>query len=103
VLQSAALVGGGSRSAFWGALCATALGLPLRRHVGAEVGAALGAARLGRLAQTGEDVAKVCVAPEILETYRPDSERQEQLMRRLAQYRRLYVSLAEQFGRFSQT
>ncbi|MFS2113382.1 FGGY-family carbohydrate kinase, partial [Herbaspirillum frisingense] len=103
VLQSAALVGGGSRSAFWGELCATALGIPLRRHAGAEVGAALGAARLGRLAHRGEDVAKVCVAPEILETYHPDSGRQEQLMRRLAQYRRLYASLAEEFSRFSRT
>ncbi|ALU90576.1 D-xylulose kinase [Herbaspirillum rubrisubalbicans M1] len=101
VLHSAAFVGGGSRSAFWGQLCATALGIPLRHHAGAEVGAALGAARLGRLAQTGEDVRDVCVAPEVLERYAPDQARQSQLMRRLEQYRRLYPCLAPEFFAFS--
>ena len=102
VLQSAAFVGGGSRSAFWGELCATALGIPLRRHAGAEVGAALGAARLGRLAHTREEVARVCVPPEVLEWYRPDTARQGPLQRRLAQYQRLYDCLADEFISFSQ-
>ncbi|WP_044530637.1 xylulokinase [Herbaspirillum sp. B65] len=101
VLHSAAFVGGGSRSAFWGQLCATALGIPLRHHAGAEVGAALGAARLGRLAHTSEDVRDVCVAPEVLERYAPDQARQSQLMRRLEQYRRLYSCLAPEFFAFS--
>lgn len=101
VLQSAALVGGGSRSAFWGELCATALGIPLRRHAGAEVGAALGAARLGRLAHTGEDVGRVCVAPEVLEAYQPDTTKQTQTAHRLQQYRNLYGSLREAFSTFT--
>ena len=103
LLKSAALVGGGSRSAFWGELCATALGIALRRHAGAEVGAAMGAARLARLADTGEEAGRVCVAPEVLEWYRPDSARQAQLQRRLTQYRRLYRGLADEFIAFSQS
>ncbi|MFJ3058317.1 xylulokinase [Herbaspirillum sp. NPDC087042] len=101
MLESAAFVGGGSRSAFWGELCATALGIPLRRHAGAEVGAALGAARLGRLAVTGEPVQDVCAAPAVLETYAPDAGRQAQTQRRLGQYRRLYAALVGEFSVFA--
>ncbi len=100
VLESAAFVGGGSRSAFWGELCATALGIPLRRHAGAEVGAALGAARLGRMAVTGESAQEVCVAPAVLETYVPDTSRMDLTQGRLGQYRRLYVALAGEFAMF---
>ncbi|MET3433485.1 xylulokinase [Herbaspirillum seropedicae] len=100
-LESAAFVGGGSRSAFWGVLCATALGIPLRRHAGAEVGAALGAARLGRLAHTAEDAASVCLPPPIDETYLPDTHRQAQIIHRLARYRSLYGALRPEFAAFA--
>ncbi|MDR6395117.1 xylulokinase [Herbaspirillum seropedicae] len=101
-LESAAFVGGGSRSAFWGVLCATALGIPLRRHAGAEVGAALGAARLGRLAHTAEDAVSVCLPPPIDETYLPDTHRQAQITHRLARYRSLYGALRPEFAAFAQ-
>ncbi|MGO0789411.1 xylulokinase [Herbaspirillum seropedicae] len=100
-LESAALVGGGSRSAFWGVLCATALGIALRRHAGAEVGAALGAARLGRLAHTAEDAVSVCLPPPIDETYLPDTDRQAQITHRLARYRSLYGALRPEFAAFA--
>lgn len=101
VLESAAFVGGGSRSAFWGELCATALGIPLRRHAGAEVGAAMGAARLGRLAQTGEDAGGVCVAPVIEETYRPNAVQRDHIAHRLERYRNLYAALRAEFAAFA--
>ncbi|TDY85923.1 UNVERIFIED_ORG: xylulokinase [Herbaspirillum seropedicae] len=100
-LESAAFVGGGSRSAFWGELCATALGIPLRRHAGAEVGAALGAARLGRLARTGEDAVSVCTAPQIEQTYQPVTAHQDQSARRLERYRSLYRALRGEFAAFA--
>ena len=56
------LVGGGSRSALWAQIIADVLGIPVHRVEEGEVGAALGAARLGRLAATGEDPANVCSA-----------------------------------------
>ena len=52
------LVGGGSRSPLWAQICADVLGIPVHRVEEGEVGAALGAARLGRLAATGEDAAR---------------------------------------------
>ena len=48
-------MGGGSRSALWAQICADVLGIPVHRVEEGEVGAALGAARLGRLAATGEE------------------------------------------------
>ena len=53
------LVGGGSRSALWAQITADVLGIPVHRVEEGEVGAALGAARLGRLAATGEDLSLI--------------------------------------------
>lgn len=102
LLESAAFVGGGSRSAFWGELCASALDIPLRRHAGGEIGAALGAARLGRLATTAEDVRQVCIAPPILETYAPKTAHRGLMTQRLGQYRRLYEVLVGEFAQFGE-
>ncbi len=56
-IDNVSLVGGGARSALWAQILADTLGRPLQRHSGAEVGAALGAARLARLARSGESIA----------------------------------------------
>ncbi|MGV4652319.1 xylulokinase, partial [Burkholderia pseudomallei] len=71
-LDDASFIGGGSKSAFWAQLCANATGLAMHRHASGAVGAALGAARLARLAATRDALDDVCVAPAIAETYRPD-------------------------------
>ena len=60
--RSCMLVGGGSRSPFWAKLIADATGLTFDVPEGAEVGAALGAARLGMLAAGGLE-AEVCIKP----------------------------------------
>jgi xylulokinase len=92
-IASVTLVGGGSRSAPWAQLLADALGRTLDRRSGAHVGAALGAARLGRLARTHEPVAEVCTAPPVLDSFTPDPQRTEQLAARHAQFQRLYAAL----------
>lgn len=97
-LQGASFVGGGSRSAFWGQLCATALGFPLHLHEGSEVGGALGAGRLARLAAGNEDVQAVCVAPPILRSYEPQRETRSLLLERYERYRRLYGALKAEFS-----
>ncbi|WP_322013209.1 xylulokinase [Paraburkholderia sp. J12] len=97
VLEAASFIGGGSRSAFWGRLCATALGFPLNLHEGSDVGAALGAGRLARLARTGEALDAVCVAPPVVRRYEPSTATGAVLQERLARYRRLYRALRDEF------
>ena len=87
------LVGGGSRSAPWAQVLADTSGRRLDRRSGAEVGAALGAARLGRLARTREGVAEVCSAPPITDSFEPDAKRGETLTARHEQFQRLYAKL----------
>ena len=60
-------IGGGTRSRSWLRLLATVLDLPLHLPAEGEFGAALGAARLGRMAATGE-------APEVVLTPPPTAE-----------------------------
>jgi xylulokinase len=92
-IDAITLVGGGSRSASWAQMLADALGRRLDRRSGAEVGAALGAARLGRLARTGESVASVCTAPPLTDSFEPNPQRTEVLAVRHAQFQRLYAAL----------
>uniref|UniRef100_A0A9E8CMK0 Xylulose kinase n=1 Tax=Bosea sp. NBC_00436 TaxID=2969620 RepID=A0A9E8CMK0_9HYPH len=56
-------IGGGARSAIWLSILADVLDLPLSRYRQAEAGAAFGAARLARLACTGEEPDAVCTPP----------------------------------------
>lgn len=92
-IESVTLVGGGSRSAPWAQLLADTLGRTLDRRSGADVGAALGAARLARLARTRERVADVCSAPPVTDSFAPRAARTEALAARHAQFQRLYAAL----------
>ncbi|AUR07615.1 xylulokinase [Phaeobacter inhibens] len=71
-IDSCLVIGGGSKSAYWVKLLATILDLPLQLPKDGEFGAALGAARLARLAVTGDDPADVLTAPESAMTVAPD-------------------------------
>ena len=70
----------------------------MQRHADGAVGAALGAARLARLAATDDTLAEVCVAPPVTETVAPDAAMVDLLAVRLAQYRRLYHALRDEFA-----
>ena len=82
------VIGGGSRSRHWGRILASALDVELAYLDGGEVGPALGAARLARLALTGEDPAAVCTAPSVHEVIAPDAALVATLAPKLARFRR---------------
>ncbi len=97
-IDDVTVIGGGARSRFWGRILASALDRPLRYAAGAELGPAYGAARLGRLAVTGEDPAAVCHAPEADHVAEPEPELVERLRARRVLYAELYGALKESFA-----
>ena len=92
-IDTVTLVGGGSRSDFWARILADTLGRTLVRRSGADVGAALGAARLGRLARSNESLTSVCTAPPEIDRFSPNAHRTEVLAERHLQFQRLYAAL----------
>ncbi len=92
------VIGGGARSQFWGKILAAVLGRPLTYHSGGEVGPAFGAARLGRLAATGEDPATVCTRSPTAGIVEPDPDLQERYQARWARFRELYPILKDRFS-----
>jgi xylulokinase len=87
------IVGGGTRSRFWLRIAANVLGQPILRIAGAERGASFGAARLARLAVTGESPQAVCGKPAVTETIVPDRSLHARYADRFATFRGLYRAL----------
>lgn len=83
-------VGGGSRSAAWLQLCADALDVPVDVPSDGELGAALGAARLGMVAATGIAVRDACPAPAIGRTVEPRADFVRRSSERHARFHALY-------------
>ncbi|WP_316978506.1 xylulokinase [Shumkonia mesophila] len=98
-IDTVSVIGGGARSRLWGRILATVLGRPLTYHAGGEIGPAYGAARLGRLAATGEDPLAVCTPPAVDHVVEPDQALAAAYGEKLARYRRLYRQLREEFAR----
>jgi xylulokinase len=89
-IAEADAIGGGSRSRFWLAVLASVLNVPIHRFAEGETGAAFGAARLGRLAVTGEAIDTVCTPPRRIETFEPDRVLVDAYADRLPTWRELY-------------
>jgi xylulokinase len=89
VIREADAIGGGSRSDTWLTILASVLGIPLHRTSAGEHGAVLGAARLGRLAATGEAPEVMCTVPERVGSFRPEARLLERYRYRLEAYREL--------------
>jgi xylulokinase len=92
-LSEADVIGGGSRARSWVVVIAAVLGIPLHRLADGEHGGAFGAARLARLALTGEDPGSVCAPPQRLETIEVDPALADAYAEYLAGYRALYPAL----------
>ncbi|MBT9369205.1 xylulokinase [Rhizobium sp. CSW-27] len=86
-------IGGGSRSRYWLASIATALGLPVDIPADGDFGAAFGAARLGLIAATGADPLAVCTAPQTAETVEPVSALTSAYDTAYHRYRALYPAI----------
>ena len=91
------LVGGGARSERWAQLLASALGVTLHIPVGAEAGAALGAARLAWLADGGDE-RDVCRSATVAREFAPDASEAALLAPRYERFRALYPALRSQFA-----
>ncbi|KFG68332.1 xylulokinase [Microvirga sp. BSC39] len=98
-LTQAGIIGGGSKSQFWTKIFASVLNIPIVRYQGSDKGPAFGAARLARLAVTGEAPEEVCTAPAILETIGPDPRLVELYQPRIQAFRSLYRALKPEFAR----
>lgn len=91
------VIGQGAKSTFWGRILASALDRPLRYLQGGETGPALGAARLARIAVTGEAPADVCQVPPIEKIIEPDRNLADAYIARKAKFRSLYRTLRSEF------
>ncbi len=91
------MAGGGSRSDAWGRIIAASLDRPLVWREGGEVGPALGAARLGRLAAGDGTVSEVCTPPRITAHVEPDPVLVDRLGERQTRFRALYRAVSGLF------
>jgi xylulokinase len=93
VITEADVIGGGSRSGTWIAILASVLGITLHRLADGEHGGAFGAARLGRLAATGDDPVALCTPPRRVAAIVPVPALQQAYEERLARFRALYPAI----------
>lgn len=96
-VKALSLVGGGSRSAWWAQLLASALNLRLHTHAESDFTGALGAARLAWLCDGGK-IGEVCIEPARLQSYEPDPLQTQRLKPRYARFGRLYPALKQEFN-----
>lgn len=86
-------IGGGSRSRYWLASIATALGVPVDLPSDGDFGAAFGAARLGLVAATGADPLSVFTAPDTADSIEPVAGLTGAYEQAYGRYRALYPAI----------
>lgn len=86
-------IGGGARSPDWLRMLATALNTDIATVHGSEVGSALGAARLARIAAGDGDITSAFSKLPITATHPPDPALRDQWANRQTLHRRLYPAL----------
>jgi xylulokinase len=96
-IDKISVIGGGARSMWWGGVLAAALGRPLIYRDGSEVGPAYGAARLARLAKTGEAAEDVCKPPPVRVVIEPNQRDIDQLAPKRRLFSKLYQDLRARF------
>ncbi len=88
-------IGGGSKSNYWVEMIATLLGVPVDLPEKGEFGAALGAARLAIVGDTGAAPAEVMTRPAVAHTVEPRADLAAAYDDAYAHYRALYPALKD--------
>ncbi len=96
-IDEISVIGGGARSPWWGRVLAGALNRPLAYRMGADVGPAYGAARLARLAASGDAIAEVCMSPPVERLIEPDPRDLAVLEPKRRIFEQLYGDLRARF------
>ena len=96
-IDQVSVIGGGARSALWGKILASVLNKPLTYRKGAEVGPALGAARLAKIAAEKMLPIDVCTASDVDFVIEPDSNMQAYYLSQHTKYQQLYQALKAHF------
>jgi xylulokinase len=92
MVSTCSLVGGGARSEYWAQLLANILGLELHTLFGSELGACIGAAKLGFLANGhGRELLQLGISKKA--TFAPDSAQHAALQARYEKFRGLYPAV----------
>lgn len=95
-IQAISVIGGGSRSTYWGRILSAALNRPLLYRQNADVGPALGAARLAQMGAHG--LSKPSFSPpEIEQEIEPMASDVAYMADQLGRYRKLYQSTQDLF------
>jgi len=97
------LIGGGAKSALWTRMIAAATGFTVVRMTGGETGPAYGAARLARLAATGEAPEAVCKPAEVADVTEPDAGLAEAFAKARERFKALYGAVRAEFRRGAET
>ena len=98
-IDRVSLIGGGAKSSLWTKMIAAATGFTVVRTKGGETGPAYGAARLARLAVTGEAPEALCRPPEIADVTEPDPGLAEAFAKQRERFRALYGAVKGEFRR----
>jgi xylulokinase len=96
-IERVGLIGGGAKSSSWTRMIAAATGFTVLRMKGGETGPACGAARLARMAATGEPPEIVCAKPEIADVTEPDAELAGLFARQRERFKALYGAVKPEF------
>ncbi len=97
VMPRVAAIGGGSQSRLWMRILASVLDRPVVLFREGAKGPAFGAARLARLAATGETVSEVCTVPSINKVVEPEPALVDAYRAAGERFRRLYRTLKAEF------
>jgi len=98
-IERVGLIGGGAKSGLWTRMIAAATGLTVVRMKGGETGPALGAARLARMAATGEPPEVVCRPPEIADVTEPEPKLAAMFASQRERFKALYSAVKPEFRR----
>src|ERR1700722_7981932 len=96
-IERVGLIGGGAKSLLWTRMIAAATGFTVVRMKGVETGPAFGAARLARIAATGESPEAVCLPSQIADVTEPDPKLADLFGRQRERFAALYSAVKSEF------